>query len=83
VDNLSIESAKSSLAYEAANRESNVGAAAAASFVNQALLGLPRDYDRRILQQAEVIIFTPFFIYSFVALGTDVWWTSVCLQFSR
>ncbi|BGP04467.1 hypothetical protein JCM10049v2_000268 [Rhodotorula toruloides] len=45
IDDLTIESAKSSLAYNTASKESTINAAANASFTNM-LLGLPPNYGR-------------------------------------
>jgi hypothetical protein len=55
VDETEIESAKSCMTFDVAKKEATVGEAARISFVNQALLGVPRDYNLKILEQAEVL----------------------------
>ncbi|GAA94382.1 uncharacterized protein L969DRAFT_105184 [Mixia osmundae IAM 14324] len=52
LDELTLESAKSSMAYSVASRESSVSDAAAVSFINQALRGLPQDQERELLRRA-------------------------------
>ena len=54
IDDLTLEAAKSSLAYATASTESNIGQAASASFVLQALKGLPKDQERQMLAKANV-----------------------------
>lgn len=54
IEPVTLESAKSSLAYTTASQEANVATAATLSFFSQALLGMPQSYSRDILAKAAV-----------------------------
>ncbi|EGF99466.1 zinc metalloprotease [Melampsora larici-populina 98AG31] len=54
-DDLTLESAKSSLAYATAAQESTVGSAAYLSFVNMALKGVQKDASRQLLNKTKDI----------------------------
>jgi hypothetical protein len=54
IDQLLLESSKSSLAYDTASKQSNSSKAAHVSFVNQALKGVSQSYQRELLAQAAV-----------------------------
>ncbi|KAI5480305.1 zinc metalloprotease [Pseudohyphozyma bogoriensis] len=53
IDELTLESAKSSLAYNTAAKQSTMSDAASASFANQVLRGLPQSYGRDALAKTK------------------------------
>ncbi|KAL8292284.1 hypothetical protein RQP46_001750 [Phenoliferia psychrophenolica] len=55
IDELTLESAKSSLAYNTASKESTMNDAASASFTNQVLRGLPQSHGRIALAKTKDI----------------------------
>ncbi|KAK4699612.1 presequence protease, partial [Phenoliferia sp. Uapishka_3] len=55
IDELTLESAKSSLAYSVASKESTMNDAASSSFMNQVLLGLPQSHGRIALAKTKDI----------------------------
>lgn len=54
LDQLRLDGAKSELAYFTASSQSTISRAAATSFVNQALKGIPQSYQRDLLAKARV-----------------------------
>lgn len=60
IETVTLESAKSSLAFTTAQGEGNIASAATSSFFSQAMIGMPQSYARDILAKAAVCAQFPF-----------------------